>query len=77
MSTQLIKSISKETIFAINKRVGFRLLTKFGEQGEINLDKMIPIVGGVIGETFHGISTNIIGNIARKTFIEGSAMSEL
>lgn len=76
MSVQLIKSISKETIFAINKRVGFRLLTKFGEKGAINLGKMIPIVGGVIGGTFDGVSTNIVGNIARKTFIEGSAVAE-
>lgn len=76
MSTQLIKSISKETIFAINKRVGFRLLTKFGEKGAINLGKMIPLVGGVIGGTFDGISTNIVGNIARKTFIEGNTLTK-
>ena len=76
MTTQLIKGISKETIFAINKRVGFRLLTKFGEKGAINLGKMIPLVGGLIGATFDGISTNIIGNIARKTFIESGAITE-
>ncbi|MBJ8832266.1 EcsC family protein [Citrobacter freundii] len=75
MSTQLIKSISRETIVAINRQVGFRLLTKFGEKGAINLGKMIPLVGGVIGGTFDGISTNIVGNIARKTFIEGSALA--
>lgn len=76
MTTQLIKGISKETIFAINKRVGFRLLTKFGEKGAINLGKMISLVGGLIGATFDGISTNIIGNIARKTFIESGAITE-
>ncbi|KHD99760.1 EcsC family protein [Pantoea stewartii] len=74
MSTQLIKSISKETIFAINKQVGFRLLTKFGEKGAINLGKMIPVVGGIIGGTFDGVSTNIVGNVARKTFIENSPL---
>lgn len=76
MSTQLIKGISRETIVAINKRVGFRLLTKFGEKGAINLGKMIPLVGGVIGGTFDGISTNVVGNVARKTFIESSALVE-
>jgi len=76
MSTQLIKSISKETIFAINKKVGFRLLTKFGEKGAINLGKMIPLVGGIIGGTFDGVSTNIVGNVARKTFIEKSLLAE-
>ncbi|WP_333849221.1 EcsC family protein [Leclercia sp.] len=76
MSAQLIKSISKETIFAINKMVGFRLLTKFGQKGAINLGKMIPLVGGVIGGTFDGLSTNVVGNVARKTFIESSAVNE-
>ncbi|OOC12980.1 EcsC family protein [Dickeya dadantii] len=76
MSTQLIQCISKETIFAINKFVGFRLLTKFGEKGAINLGKMIPLIGGVIGGTFDGVSTNIVGNVARKTFIEGNVITE-
>jgi hypothetical protein len=75
MSKQLINSISQETIVAINKRVGFRLFTKFGEKGTINLGKMIPLVGGVIGGTLDGMSTNIIGNIARKTFIESSTIA--
>ncbi|MCO6507063.1 MAG: EcsC family protein [Snodgrassella sp.] len=75
ISTQLIKSISNETIIAINKRVGFKLLTKFGQKGTINLGKMIPLVGGVIGGALDGISTNIVGNIARETFIESSAIT--
>ncbi|HEA1012053.1 TPA: EcsC family protein, partial [Escherichia coli] len=68
---------SRETITAINKRVGFRLLTKFGEKGAINLGKMIPLVGGVIGGTFDGVSTNLVGNIARKTFIEGNIINDI
>lgn len=72
MSTQLIKSISFETIKAINKAVGFRLVTKFGEKGVINLGKAVPVVGGIISGTIDGVSTNTIGNIARNTFIEAS-----
>lgn len=64
-----IKNISGKTILAINKKVGFRLLTKFGETGAINLGKAIPILGGVIGATFDSVATNTIGNIARDTFI--------
>lgn len=70
MTTQAIKNISGKTITAINQKVGFRLLTKFGEKGAINLGKMIPIIGGLIGGTFDTVTTNIIGNIARNTFIE-------
>lgn len=70
MTTQAIKNISGKTITAINQKVGFRLLTKFGQKGAINLGKMVPIAGGVIGGTFDSVSTNIIGNIARNTFVE-------
>ena len=69
LTTQAIKSISGKTISAINQRVGFRLLTKFGQKGVINLGKTIPLVGGIIGGTVDSIATNTIGNIARDTFI--------
>jgi uncharacterized protein (DUF697 family) len=48
------------------------LLTKFGEKGAINLGKMVPIAGGLIGGTVDAVSTNTIGNVARKLFIEDS-----
>lgn len=64
-----IKGISGKTITAINQKVGFRLLTKFGEKGTINLGKAVPIIGGVIGATFDSIATNTIGNVARDAFI--------
>ena len=70
MTNTLIKNISGETIKAINKAVGFRLITKFGQKGAINLGKAIPLVGGVVGATFDSVSTNTIGNISRNIFIE-------
>lgn len=69
LSQSAIKSISGKTLTAINQKVGFRLVTKFGEKGVINLGKMVPLVGGVIGGTFDSVTTNTIGNIARDTFI--------
>lgn len=69
LAESAIKNISGKTITAINKKVGFRLLTKFGETGAINLGKAIPLLGGVVGATFDSVSTNTIGNIARDTFI--------
>lgn len=67
---QAIKNISGKSIIAINKAVGFRLLTKFGARGVINLGKAVPIVGGVVGATFDSVSTNALGNIARDVFID-------
>ncbi|MCJ8354780.1 EcsC family protein [Novacetimonas hansenii] len=63
------KYITGEMIKSINKAVGFRLLTKAGTTGVINLTKMVPLVGGVVGGAFDGISTNIVGNTARDAFI--------
>lgn len=70
LSKTAIKSISSKTITVINQKVGFRLLTKFGEKGAINLGKAIPFVGGLIGGGFDSVATNTIGNVARNTFIE-------
>ncbi|WP_308617208.1 EcsC family protein [Massilia arenae] len=69
LTEQAIKSISKEVIVKINQAVGFRLVTKFGEKGLINLGKAIPLFGGIVGATFDSVATNAIGNIARETFI--------
>lgn len=69
LTTSAIKNISGKTIVAINQKVGFRLVTKFGEKGVINLGKAVPFVGGIIGATFDSVATNAIGNIARDTFI--------
>ncbi|NHN92464.1 EcsC family protein [Acetobacter sicerae] len=62
------KYVTGEMIKSINKAVGFRLITKAGSTGIINLTKMVPVVGGVVSGAFDGISTNIVGNTARDAF---------
>lgn len=69
MTEQAIKNISSQLLLRINQAVGFRLVTKFGQTGAINLIKIVPIMGGVVGATFDSVSTNVIGNTARNTFI--------
>lgn len=68
MSTVLIKRIPFEVIKQINKAVGFRLITKFGQTGVINLGKGIPIVGGLIGGAVDAVGTDAIGKTAKKVF---------
>jgi len=65
-----IKKIPYAVIKKINQAVGFRLLTKFGQKGVINLGKMVPLAGGIIGGTVDTIATNTIGNVAYKLFIQ-------
>ncbi|WP_418213131.1 EcsC family protein [Bacteroides difficilis] len=69
LAMQGIKKISGETLKKINQAVGFRLLTKFGQKGFVNLGKTIPFVGGIVGATFDVVATNTVGNVARNTFI--------
>ena len=69
MATAAIKQIPAQVLKNINKRVGVRLITKFGEKGIINLGKAIPLVGGIIGGTIDGVTTNTIGETAKKCFI--------
>lgn len=67
----LIKKIPGKVLTKINQKVGFRFITKFGEKGIINLGKMIPGVGAVIGGGLDLVETKIIANRAYKWFYEG------
>jgi hypothetical protein len=69
MTKVAIGKISGKTIVAINKKVGFRMLTKFGSKGAVNLGKAVPLVGGIVGGAFDTVTTDIIGKMAKKTFI--------
>lgn len=70
MAETMLKNMSRSVIAEINKKVGFRLFTKFGEKGIINLGKAIPVVGGLISGTLDAVETNTIGNVARDQFIK-------
>lgn len=64
------KNVTGAALTRINKAVGFRLVTKFGSKGLINLGKVVPVIGGVIGGGLDAFTTNIVGNQARNTFLE-------
>ena len=67
----MVKKIPFETIKAINHKVGFRFVTKFGETGIVNLGKVVPVVGGFVGGGIDVGSTRIIGRNAYNIFIKG------
>ena len=76
LALQGVKKIPGKVLTKINQRVGFRLLTKFGEKGLINIGKMIPAVGAVVGGGFDLVETKIIANRAYKMFIENDFSSD-
>ena len=68
----LIDKIPGRVLNAINKKVGMRLLTKYGTKGAINLGKLIPGVGAAIGGGLDFFETKIIANRAYKWFFENN-----
>lgn len=68
MATGVIKKIPGKVLTKINRAVGFRLVTKFGTKGAVNLGKMVPIAGALIGGVVDTTSTQIIAKNALKTF---------
>lgn len=69
LSQSAIKKISFETIKKINQAVGFRLITKAGQSGLVNLSKAIPFIGGIIGGGVDLASTRVIGKISKEVFL--------
>lgn len=67
----LIKKIPGKVLTKINQKVGFRFITKFGTKGLVNLGKMIPGIGAVVGGGLDLVETKIIADRAYKWFISG------
>jgi hypothetical protein len=72
ISQNIIKQIPGKVLIEINKKIGFRLITKAGEKGVINLMKLVPLVGGVVGGTFDGMFVNTCGQTAKNVFPQSS-----
>lgn len=64
------KNVTGAMLKKINQAVGFRLVTKAGSTGLINLTKLVPVLGGVVSGTFDAVTTNIVGNTARDMFLD-------
>jgi hypothetical protein len=68
LTAAMIMKIPGKVLININKAVGFRLMTKAGSTGLLNLTKIVPLIGGVIGGGFDMLMTKGIGTIAKDTF---------
>lgn len=68
--TGMIKKIPGTILTKINQAVGFRLVTNFGTKGVVNLGKLVPVAGAVIGGTVDTMATLAIANGAKNAFTE-------
>jgi hypothetical protein len=64
-----LRRLPGRVLIEINKKVGYRLLTKFGTRGSINLVRGIPIVGGGVGAGVNVIAINRIAKYAKTIFV--------
>lgn len=65
-----IEKIPGKALIEVNKKVGFRLVTKAGTKGIVNMGKLVPIAGGIIGGIWDITSTRIIAANAYSVFIK-------
>lgn len=67
---KILPKLSREIIVKINKAVGFRLVTKAGSKGIINVAKMVPMLGGIVSATFNWQEVVFYAKIAKRMFEE-------
>lgn len=69
VTLNLLKKLPGTVLTKINQKVGFRLVTKFGEKGVVNLVKLVPVAGGIVGGGVDFAGTKLIANKACKVFL--------
>jgi len=70
LTNAAIKKIPGKTLTKINQKVGFRFITKAGTTGIVNLTKVVPVAGAVVGGGIDYFETKTIANRAYKWFFE-------
>lgn len=71
------KKISGELLKKINQAIGAKIITKAGSKGAVNLLKVVPVFGGIVGAGFDGVTTKAIGTAAKQLFIANRPPVEL
>lgn len=76
LANGLIKKIPGKVLTKINQKVGFRFITKFGTKGIVNLGKLLPGVGALVGGGLDLAETKVIADRAYKWFLKGDFSME-
>jgi hypothetical protein len=65
----MIFRISGEVLKRISRAVGFRLVTKAGARGVVNLVNVVPFAGGLVRSALDAAATKVIGATAKQVFV--------
>jgi EcsC protein family len=69
LTRQIILRVPGEVLKRVNRAVGFRLVTKAGTRGVVNLVKVVPLAGGLVGGALDAAATTVIGRTAKQVFV--------
>lgn len=69
LTTSMLKRIPGAVFTKINQKVGFRFVTKAGSKGIVNMAKLVPLAGGIVGGGIDYVSTKVMADRAIKTFL--------
>ncbi|MDT7953038.1 MAG: EcsC family protein [Acetobacteraceae bacterium] len=53
----------------LNQNVLSRLVVRLGAAGAVNLTRLVPLLGGVIGGGLDAASTRVVGRMAKRVFV--------
>jgi hypothetical protein len=67
-AAQALKRVPGRIFIEINKKVGYRLITKGGTKGLVNMSKVVPVAGGIAGAGLNVASTSTVATYARRNF---------
>lgn len=65
----MLKKIPGAVFTKINQKVGFRFVTKAGSKGIVNMAKLVPLAGGIVGGGIDYVGTKVMADRAIKTFL--------
>jgi len=63
-----VQRLPGPALIAVNKAIGFRLLTQFGKKSLTRFGKAVPLVGGAVGAAVDGYLLRRIADYARQEF---------
>ncbi|GAA1935420.1 hypothetical protein GCM10009716_48060 [Streptomyces sodiiphilus] len=78
LGEQMIKKIPIAALHAVNKKVGFHLVAKYGtKRATITLAKGVPILGGIVGGAVDAGATAVIGRVTDKALRGDTLRTEI
>ena len=68
ISTRLLGQVSGAVLLRIKQAVGLRIVAQAGSSGLVNVAKVVPVLGGLVGGGIDALVTRGIGALAKQYF---------